>query len=376
MKILILGNYKSPHILKWSKSLANNGIIICLVSFQKIEEDIYQDYENITVHSLNVLSNNTLYNSEIGKFKKINYLRGVPKLLKIINSFKPDIVHAHYASGYGLVGALSGFKPFIVSVWGADVFSFPKVSVIHKMILKFILLKADVILSTSNVMAVETKKYTDKTILVTPFGIELNIFKPKAVKSLFGPRDIVIGTIRNLSPKYGIEVLLDAFKILKDKLPEHPLKLLIVGGGELDSKLKRIALNHNLMESVVFTGIVNYNEIPKYHNMIDIFVALSNDDSESFGVAIIEASATEKPVVVTCVGGLPEVVIDGKTGFIIKPNDPIEAAISIEKLILNKPLREELGKNGRKRVADLYDFSVNLNQMIEIYYDTIRNSRS
>lgn len=374
MKILILGNYKSAHILKWSKSLASSGIKICLVSFQKIEEELYQDYANIEVYSLNVLSSKTLYSSAIGKFGKLNYLRGIPKLIKIIRSFKPDIVHSHYASGYGLVGALSGFKPFIVSVWGADVFSFPKVSPLHKLIFKFILSKADVILSTSNIMAIETKKYTDKNIIVTPFGIELNIFKSKEVKSLFRSEDIVIGTIRNLSPKYGIDVLIDAFKILKDRYPELPLKLLIVGGGELERTLSQLVSNYNLDENVVFTGSVDYNEIPNYHNMIDVFVALSNNDSESFGVAIIEASATEKPVVVTCVGGLPEVVSDGETGFIIKPNDPVEAANAIEKLVLNKSLREEIGKKGRLRVSELYDFSVNLKQMIEIYHEAIRNS--
>lgn len=371
MRVLILGNYVSPHILKWSKSLAKKGIDICLVTFPSIEEDLFQGYDNITVHSLGVLPKKFLHSTKVGRFSKINYLRGIPTLRKIIMNFKPDIVHSHYASGYGLVGALSGFKPFIVSVWGTDVFSFPKVSILHRLIFKFIMLRADKILSTSNIMAEETKKYTNKEIIVTPFGIDLDKFRPQQLESLFRKGDIVVGTIKNLSPKYGIEVLLEAFKILKEKFTELPLKLLIVGGGELESKLKRIVLDYNLEESVLFTGLINYEEVPKYHNMIDIFVALSNDDSESFGVSIIEASATEKPVVVTSVGGLKEVVSNRETGFVIKPNDPIEAAMFIEKLILNKSLREEMGTKGRQRVKELYDFNNNLDQMIQIYHETI-----
>lgn len=372
MRVLILGSYGSPHILKWSKSLASRGIEICLVSFHSLEGDLYKDYPNIKVYSLNVLPKRNLNSTKVGKFSKLNYLRGLPKLKRIIKNFKPDIVHSHYASGYGLIGALSGFKPFIISVWGADVYLFPKISIVHKLTFKFILSRADKILSTSNIMAEETKKYTRKKILITPFGIDLNKFGPKKVESIFKKDDIVLGTIRNLSPRYGIEVLLEAFKFLKEKFIQFPLKLLIVGGGELESKLKKLACDLNVKESVVFTGLVNYDKVSEYHNMIDVFIALSDDDShESFGVAIIEASATEKPVVVTNVGGLKEVVKDGETGFIIKPNDPIEAAKYIEKLILNKSLREEMGKNGRKRVSELYDFRNNLDQMIQIYYETI-----
>jgi len=89
-----------------------------------------------------------------------------------------------------------------------------------------------------------------------------------------------------------------------------------------------------LTTRLIFTGKVPYNEVPKYQNMLTISVSVS--DSESFGVAILEASACEKPVVVSNVGGLTEVVEDGVTGIIVPPRNPEKTAEAIEKLLLDK----------------------------------------
>lgn len=96
-------------------------------------------------------------------------------------------------------------------------------------------------------------------------------------------------------------------------------------------------------------------------------VSVSVSDSESFGVAVIEASACAKPVVVSNVGGLPEVVEDGVTGIIVPPRDPEATAEAIENLILSQDLRTKMGTEGRKRVGRLFDWDKNVKQMAKIY---------
>jgi glycosyltransferase involved in cell wall biosynthesis len=290
----------------------------------------------------------------------------------MIADFQPDILHVHYASSYGLIGALSGFHPYLVSVWGADIFEFPRKSIFHRELIKFTLRKADKILSTSHVMAKETNKYTEKPIEVTPFGIDLDRFKPFHAESLFNEDDIVIGTIKGLDKQYGIEFLLQAFAILAKRQPALPLKLLIVGGGPLEKSLKQRANELGIENRTAFTGQVRYDEIASYHNMLTIFVALSVIDSESFGVAILEASACEKPVVVANVGGLPEVVEHGVTGLVVPPKHPEAAAAAIERLIHDNELRWQMGNAGRERVKKLYDWKVNVEQMLGIYRDVAR----
>jgi glycosyltransferase involved in cell wall biosynthesis len=362
MKILMLADANSPHTIKWVTSLTKKGLTIHLISLGNLEVNSYNNIKNVNITTVSVTTS-----KKIGSFKKIKYMKALPLIKKVIKEFQPNILHAHYASSYGLLGALSNFYPFIVSVWGRDVYNFPKKSFLHKKILQFILNKANIILSTSYTMAQETSKYTSKPIEVIPFGVDINIFKPKKVKSLFNEKDIVIGTIKSLEDKYGIEYLIKAFKLLTNKYPYLPLKLLIVGGGSLEKKLKKLVIDLKIQDKTFFTGKVPYEEIPKYHNMLSIEVFPSIEDSESFGVAVVEAMACAKPVIVTKVGGLPEVVENGKTGFIVPPKNPIAIAEALKKLIFNKALRYKMGLAGRERVLKFYNLEDNLNKMIQIY---------
>ena len=362
MKILLLSWPNSIHTIRWVVSLADKGIEVCLFGFEALSVKDYDGHNNITIITLN----QSLSMKE-GAFSKLKYLGALPKIKEVIQEFKPDIVHAHYASSYGLVGALLGFHPFVSSVWGGDVYSFPKKSFLHKQLLKFSLSKADKILSTSHVMAIETKKYTKKEIEVTPFGVDLKQFENPDKKNIFEENDIIIGTIKSLEEKYGVKYLIQAFSKLCIKYNSLPLKLLIVGEGSLEKELKSLVTQLGLNDKTLFTGKVNHQEIASYHATLDIFASLSICDSESFGVAVIEASASETPVVVTRVGGLVEVVEDGVTGYVVESKDITEIQISLEKLVLDVNLRKKLGKAGKKRVEGLYDWAQNVDKMIKIY---------
>lgn len=368
MKVLLLSDAYSIHTIKWAKSLSKKGIEIAIFSlnYNENEGNPYQHNNNIKVYYC--VDKNAKKRSS--GFAKISYLKALPRLKQVIKEFKPDIVHAHYASSYGLLGALSGFNPYIISVWGSDVFDFPNISFLHKMVIKYNLSKADKILSTSKVMAIETNKYTDKEIVVTPFGIDLDKFKPLKVNSLFDKNDIVIGTVKTLEEKYGIEYLIKAFAIVKDKHKYFPLKLLIVGAGSLSTALKKLTYDLGIEKDTVFTGKIAHELVPFYDNMLSVSVSVSN--SESFGVAVIEASACGKPVVVSDVGGLPEVVKDGITGIVVPPRNPEKTAEAIEKLVLDNSMRKQMGATGREHVAKFYDWNKNVEQMVDIYRGMIK----
>lgn len=363
MKVLLLSAPASAHTRKWAKSLAENGLEIAIFGLSGYDATIYQAYPNIQLYTLGLKQ--PLITSGLGSPTKLRYLGALPEVRKIIRRLNPDIVHAHFATSYGLLGALSRFQPYILSVWGSDIFDFPGKSFLHKALIKYNLDQANKILSTSFIMAAETRKYTNKEVEVTPFGIDLDVFKPCQVESLFDKDDIVIGTVKALEKIYGIEYLIRAFKTLKDKHQELPLKLLIVGDGSQKNDLKKLSRDLGIDDSTIFTGHISYDQVPYYHNMLSIFVSLSIRDS--FGVAAIEASACERAVVVSNVGGLPEVVEDGVTGFVVPPMNPEKAAEAIEKLVLDLELRRTMGRAGRARVKKYYDWNDNVHQMINIY---------
>ena len=361
----MLADPTSSHTIKWARSLATHDLKIGIFGLTTVDTSIYQDYPTITLFSAGFTF--TTVKSSLASLNKLQYLRALPHLKKVIHYFKPDIIHAHFATSYGLLGALSGFHPYLISVWGSDVYDFPRKSFLHQALLRFNLRQADKILSTSHIMATETGPHTYAPVEVTPFGIDIDIFKPFLVNGLFKFGDIVIGTVKTLEKKYGIEYLIRAFKILKQRNPTLPLKLLIVGGGSQEKCLKDLTEELQLEGDTIFTGRVPYDQVPDYYNMLTIFVALSTQDSESFGVAVIEASACEKPVVVANVGGLPEVVEDGTTGLVVPARNPEKAAAAIEQLIHDEALRRKMGKQGRERVKRLYNWPNNVAQMIDIY---------
>jgi len=353
MKICLLAPANSVHTLKIAYSLKESGNEVLIISFHK---PLPKDIDALYLPPI------------ISSFGKLNYLLHIPKIKKIVEQYRPDVLHAHYISSYGLVGGLLNYHPFIVSVWGSDIFDFPKRSFLHKYLVKYALKKADFVLSTSSIMAEETKKYTDKEVFVTPFGVDCEKFKPMPELK---PKDkIIIGTIKALKPKYGIEYLIRAFKILVDKYPYLPLELDIGGEGYLKEELEKLARSINIEDKVRFIGFIPHDEVPRYFNMFTVSVSVS--ESESFGVAVLEAEACGVPVVVSNIGGLPEVVKDGETGFIVPPKNSEATANAIEKILLDEELRRKLSVNARNFVLDKYNWKDNFKLITEIYKEAIK----
>jgi L-malate glycosyltransferase len=355
--------------MKWVHSLTESSFKVALFSFGKNKEK----YLDVTLNKIPVFSldlPNTLQQKNELSISKLRYLNAVKFIKKIISDFSPDIVHAHYASSYGFLGALSNFQPYVISVWGSDVLSFPYNSFIHRKILKFSLNHSSIVLATSEFLANQTKKFTQKEIHVTPFGVDVHKFNSIKIKRPFNGKDIVVGTIKSLEKTYGIDKLIEAFSIVKKRHQELPLKLFIVGSGSEENNLKELAKKMIDKNDCVFTGYINYDIIQDYHNMIDISVFLSNQ--ESFGVSVLESMACCKPVIVSNTGGLREIVDNDQNGYFVSPNNPEEAANAIEQLIINPGLRIKLGTNGREKVKAFYNWNKSVDLMIKTYQHILK----
>ncbi len=363
-KVLVLSDADSIHTIRWVKELNLIGYKILLYSLRRYNPKNYENCQNVEVRHLNMDTPKRI-------FAKLRYLSVLNQLKTAIQTFKPDILHAHYASSYGLIGALTGFHPYVISVWGSDVYDFPQISYFHKKILEYNLSKADNVLSTSNVMALQTQKFTKKIPEVTPFGVDTSKF---IKKSLTTNVFFVVGIVKTLEDKYGVDILISAFAVLKKRYPEKEMFLKIAGSGSKLSYLTELAKKLNISSITEFCGKIAHDNVPDFLNTLDVFVATSRLDSESFGVAIIEASACELPVIVTNVGGLPEVVDHMKTGIVVPSEDINETANAIEILMNNPQMRSSMGMLGRKKVLSQYLWSQNVQKVSEIYKHIINRT--
>lgn len=365
-RILFLADINSTHTRKWAELLVQQGFALAIFSLNSPESD-WPHKNDIQVFSDTFKQHLLTENSPI----KLSYLFSLPRVKRAIKKFNPDIVHSHYATSYGLLGVLSGFKPLIISVWGADIFNFPHTSFLHKSIIKHILKKSSRILSTSKIMKEEIKKYSTKDITVTPFGVDMEVFK-NTNQNTKTKKEIVIGTVKMLEEKYGIDILIRAFASIKQNIPEK-IKLLIVGDGTKAQAYKSLTKQLGIEREVIFTGKIPTEQVAEYHNRIDIFVAVSIEDSESFGVSVIEAMACETPVIVSQVGGLQEVVENNVSGIFVQPKNIQQTANAIISLINNPEKANQLGKNGRIRVKAMYDLQENLKTMIDVYNNVLNS---
>ena len=362
--ICYLADASNPHTIKWCNYFKNKGYNIHVISLNEGK------IEGVTVHNF---SFNVKELKNESPFKKIKYITSIGKIKNLVKEIRPDILHAHYASSYGLIGNLLNYHPYIISVWGTDIYDFPNGGIIQKNIIKYNLKKADYIFSTSKDMARETNKYTDKKIYITPFGVDVEFFKPKEdLKS--NKNSFTIGTIKTLEKKYGIDYLIKGFKIVKDENPNLNLKLKIGGDGSQLESLKELVRELNLQEFVEFIGRIALNEVPDTFNTFDIAVFPSL--RESFGVAAVESQACGIPTIVTNVGGHPEVVIDGETGIIVESENYIQISEAIIKLLNNEKLRKSMSTKGRNFIKENYEIKLNFNDINNIYKEIINTKNT
>lgn len=347
MRIAVLAAAKSIHTIKWVKALAKRGHIVALYSLpdQKAPKGVL---DGIEVH----------YLKTGGVF---GYWFCAGELKKLLRKFRPNVLNAHYASGYGTLARLCGVKPLLLSVWGSDVYEFPYAGRINHHIIVKNLKSATAIASTSKAMAEQVKRvhFVENKIYITPFGVDTSVFDRCAEPP---EGRLTIGIVKALEPKYGVEYLIRAFSLLKNrlikegKIPPDGLRLEIYGGGTLMRELKLLAKELGLSEETAFHGAVPHNQVPQIISGFDIYCAPSISDSESFGVAAVEAMACRVPVVVSDVDGFKEVVRDRETGFIVTRRDPVTLANKLYTLACDPELRHKMGEQGRRHVQENYEW--------------------
>lgn len=350
MKICFLANAKSLHIEKWSRWFIEKGHEVHVISFN-----------DALIPGANIHYINTGADTKATDIKKLNYLFHGKEIRKIINRINPDVINVHFATSYGTAAALSGIKrPYFLSVWGADIYDFPKKSLLHRWMLKFSLRKATYLLSTSKAMAEEAAKYTDKRFEITPFGVDCELFSPAKRKS----HDyFVIGTVKTLEPKYGIDYLLRAVSIITKSNPEIPLRVRIAGTGANEEEYHNLGIALGIDNIVTWLGFISQKEAALEWANMDLGIVYSTLESESFGVSAVEANACGTPVIISDIPGLMEATKPGTTSVVVARRQEALLAQKIIELYYNPQLRLKFGMAGRTYAKEHYELNMSFEKI-------------
>jgi glycosyltransferase involved in cell wall biosynthesis len=266
------------------------------------------------------------------------------KLSRVITAYKIDCIHSHTRVTQ-VMGTLVAHRQKIAHVTTCHGYFKPRWG------RRFFPCWGDAVIAISEPVARHLRQdfhVPGNKVVLVQSGIALDDFPVVTPKQRqesrreFGLGDQpVIGIIARLSDVKGHDILIEAMQHVIKKIPDA--KLMIVGEGKKEQDLKNLVHTLELKESVRFYPVVQ--QTAKILPAFDVFVMPSLQ--EGLGLSIMEAQAAGLPVAATRVGGIPDLVIDGKTGLLVEPGEADALADAILRILKDKPLASRLGKQAR-----------------------------
>lgn len=201
-----------------------------------------------------------------------------------------------------------------------------------------------------------------KRVTAIDLGTDPRQFRPEnnhgRLRAKLGWQDACIAlTVARLVPHKGQDVALRACAAV---VREHPaLRYLIVGEGNNEAALRRLAQDVGIADRVAFVGSLADHEVAEAYATSDVYLGLSRQvdvDIEGFGISFIEASASAVPVIAGDSGGVRSAVRDGETGILVPPNDVDAVAAALRKILVNPERRHALGRAGRRAVETHFNW--------------------
>jgi len=294
-----------------------------------------------------------------------------------------NLIHTHWLIPQGFIGAV--FRrvckvPHVATVHGSDL----NILTHHKILTplaRFIIRNSDMITVNSKYMRRELESLApdcSAKIRVIPMGIDPAKFQESIIidmKKKHKTSHIVLSVGRLIDLK-GTIFLITAMPDVIRKYPDT--QILIAGSGpEHDTLIQRVR-ELGLENNVTFLGIINIEELPSYYHSADVFVLPSiNKDgkTEALGVVLLEAMASGCPVIGSNVGGIPDIIVDGESGFLVPEQNPHVLAERIVQLLSDDDLQEQFRQNGLKRVREKFSWDKISKDFAEVYDLVLTNHK-
>ena len=296
------------------------------------------------------------------------------KMTEIANYASLDLLHVHYALPHAISAFLAKSMiedreiKIITTLHGTDI-TLVGMDRSYFPITKFGIKKSDGVTAVSKYLQTLTQTQVGrKDVEVIPNFVDTELFK-KPESSQCARHRIAPGgepILLHASNFRPVKRIINIIEIFERVLKKMDSRLVFVGDGPERSVAERYCHENKISEKVIFLG--RQDNLPDLMGCADVFLLPS--ELESFGLAALEAMSCEVPVVATIVGGLPEVIVHGETGFLANLGDVDKMAEYTLEILRNTNLRNRLGQNGRQRAVEVYD-TKKIVPLYEKYYERV-----
>lgn len=298
------------------------------------------------------------------------------KMLEVAEYASLDLLHVHYAIPHSVSALLARMMaapkalPFITTLHGTDI-TLVGNERSYLPITRFSIEQSDGVTAISNYLRDRTLREFDikKPIEVVPNFVNCDLYKrmdnPR-LRTKWAPNgEPILMHLSNFRPVKRLTDVVEIFALVRERIPA---KLILMGDGPDRGAAEYVVRKKRLSKDVCFLG--KQDQVYEKLGLGDLFLLPS--DTESFGLAALEAMACEMPVIASNVGGLPEVVTHGTDGYLVAPRD-VEAAAKYALEVLTRPDRgRAMGQLARASARSKY-CSNDVIPMYEAYYQRVLN---
>ncbi|ASA95712.1 MULTISPECIES: N-acetyl-alpha-D-glucosaminyl L-malate synthase BshA [Anoxybacillus] len=346
------------------KMLAERGHDIHFIS-SSIPFRLNKIYPNIYYHEVTV--------NPYSVFQYPPYdLALASKIAEVAKREELDIIHAHYAVPHALCAFLAkqmvgDHLKIVTTLHGTDITVLGYDPSLSDLI-KFGIEQSDVVTAVSNALAVQTYELLDvqKPIQTVYNFVDERVYSRRRNDELrrqygIAPHEKVVIHVSNFRK---VKRVCDVVRTFALVVKQVPAKLLLVGDGPEMTVVCRLVKELNLCDHVRFLG--KQENLAELYSISDVKLLLS--EKESFGLVLLEAMACRVPCVGTAIGGIPEVIEDGKNGFLCALGDINDATRQTLRLLTDETLRETMGKNAYETVYEKFYSERIVAQYEHIYF--------
>lgn len=348
----------------------------CIIDYRFLSS-ISIDYEVLFVQfSPKQIVDEILSIKNLNIIKKVPFIKSLPlsselfNLKKIYKEFKPDILHSGYVWQDGILASLLNIHPHLSMVWGSDVLVEPKKNPLIKLLVRKVMRQADHIQCDANYVKeqiINDYKIKEEIITVFPWGIDLKLFKPidKNVcrrKLNFENEKFIIYFNRPLSEIYGIEYLLNGYKLFADS--KEDVELNIISDGPLLDYTRKFISENKLQNKIKIIGRKVNSILPVYLNASDIYISPSLSDGTS--LSLLEAMACGTGILVSDVPAVME-WINNNNGLIVRRKSVSDICDKLNFAYNNRDLMKKFVKINIDIINEKADWGKNYSALKNIY---------
>lgn len=300
-----------------------------------------------------------------------SYRRAAARALR---AFRPDVVHAHWWMPSGSVAATLG-APLVVTSHGSDVRLLESVPPTRPLARR-VLARASAVTTVSRFLARDIERLLPglrTPIEVLPMPLDVEHFAAGASEMKASPPRVLYAG--NLVASKGVDVLIEAVALLREREGSVRPELRILGEGPELAALRSLAAARGIADSVTFSPFVSQAVMPAEYGRSTVTVLPTRGNAEGLGLTLVEALLAGSAVVGTPAGGIPEVVIHEETGLIARDGDAADLAAQIGRLLADPELRARLVKCGSERARTVYASDAASARFIALYEGISGNHR-